>query len=123
MRIVMRGAGLDLRDLPDRVFGAQGDTGTRDVFFELRVPSRTTRATGFDYRVRPASARRRGRPRARRRRDEEVASRLVTPALMPSGVYAGSTSLSFEVFGRHRGRARSLEPCDFARLCASRDDS
>jgi hypothetical protein len=36
MRIVMRGAGLDLRDLPDRVFGAQGDTGTRDVFFELR---------------------------------------------------------------------------------------
>src|SRR6266536_5547764 len=30
---------------------------------------------------------------------------------MPSEVYAGSTSVSFEVFGRHRGRARALDSC------------
>jgi hypothetical protein len=39
------------------------------------------------------------------------------------GVYAGSTSLSFEVFGRHCGRARSLDSCGLARLCASCDDA
>jgi hypothetical protein len=39
------------------------------------------------------------------------------------GVYAGSTSLSFEAFGRHRGRARSLDSCGFAGLCASCDDT
>jgi hypothetical protein len=39
------------------------------------------------------------------------------------GVYAGSTSLSFQVFGRHLGGAGSLERCDSARLRVSCFDS
>ena len=38
------------------------------------------------------------------------------------GVYAGSPSLSFEVFGRHRGGARFLGSCGIARLDATGDD-
>jgi hypothetical protein len=39
------------------------------------------------------------------------------------GVYAGSTSLPFGVFGRHRSRAESEEPCGFARPCATCRDT
>jgi hypothetical protein len=39
------------------------------------------------------------------------------------GVYAGFTPLSFGVFGRHRRGLDPVEPCGFARLGASSDDS
>jgi len=35
------------------------------------------------------------------------------------GVYAGSTSLSFQVLGRHLGGGDSVERCGFARLLMS----
>jgi hypothetical protein len=41
----------------------------------------------------------------------------------PRGVYAGSTPLSFRVFGRHRRGVNPSEPCGFARLAASSDDN
>lgn len=37
------------------------------------------------------------------------------------GVYAGSTPVPFVLFGRHRGRADLLEPCDFERRGATGD--
>lgn len=40
-----------------------------------------------------------------------------------AGVYAGSTSLSFQVFGRHLGRGDSLERRGFARPGASSGDT
>jgi hypothetical protein len=40
-----------------------------------------------------------------------------------AGVYAGSTPLSFGVFGRHRRGLDPVEPCGFARLSASSDDN
>src|SRR6266540_2370915 len=54
--------------------------------------------------------------------DSERGADMVGVASWP-GVYAGCTSLSLDVFGRHRGRARSLGSCGLGRLCASRDDT
>jgi hypothetical protein len=50
-------------------------------------------------------------------------SRLPLPARESSGVYAGCTPLSLWVFGRHRGRARSLDSCAPARLGAPGGDT
>jgi hypothetical protein len=96
-----------------------------------RLPPRTVRSSGNDAPIRRVSAAGgstlevQGDPLPRNRREaRETRGRSAwSRALVPSRVYAGSTSLSFEVFGRHRGRARSLASCDFARLCASCDDT
>jgi len=40
-----------------------------------------------------------------------------------AGVYAGSTSSSYQVFGRHLGDAGFLERCGLARLSVSSCDT
>ena len=84
-----------------------------------RPPARFRRQRLPDRRGRPRPAQRARRPapgrggRARAQRDRpRPRSRIVSA---DAGVYVGSTGLSREVFGRHRGGTNSLDSCDFPR--------